>query len=540
MRNIGRKSFVLFYIAILFPAYWIAYWTPAVGTNHDDGIYLVTAKALAEGDDYRIISLPTDPPQTKYPILFPAVLAVGWKMFPDFPANTLILKAIPFLSAILWLWFSYKLIREETGDSDAALVIVLLISTSSQVVYFSTTFMSETFFACIATWALIQLKRLERYDGVAVLPILFSSLLVAASFLTRTVGAPLVAAGTISLFLRRRYAAAAMFLFVCAVLVAPWFLWQVVNSGSSRITDPYYTFSNYRSWTIFGDFNLEQKYDVIAQNVLYLIISPLWLLNLKMNIVGVAVSILLFAFTCGGLINDVRKNIGSLNLYILFYIVIIIGWVWPPTRFLVPIMPLLLAYAYKEFGLCVDFFKLDKVKKYIYVLFVVIIGAQMLDGLLLCTKETLKRQAVSLNTIKFPQEDWRKTAELFKWIRQSTPQDTVLMIGMLDPACYLYTGRKAVRGIPANPYLVYYSHKPETVQEGMELANRIIVYQVKYVVRTPGTFFKEDSIYNDMLDRLVSEYPGALRLVNEGIDPSYRVYEVDQGKLRYALPSGMD
>jgi hypothetical protein len=72
VKNIGRKSLVLFYIAILFPAYWIAFRAPAVGINHDDGIYLVTAKALAEWEGYRIISLPTNPPQTKYPILFPA------------------------------------------------------------------------------------------------------------------------------------------------------------------------------------------------------------------------------------------------------------------------------------------------------------------------------------------------------------------------------------------------------------------------------------------------------------------------------------
>jgi hypothetical protein len=82
VENIGRKSLVLFYIAILFPAYWIAFRVPAVGINHDDGIYLVTAKALAEGEGYRIISLPMDPPQTKYPILFPAgLLPNSWTFF---------------------------------------------------------------------------------------------------------------------------------------------------------------------------------------------------------------------------------------------------------------------------------------------------------------------------------------------------------------------------------------------------------------------------------------------------------------------------
>ena len=36
-----------------------------LGLFHDDGIYAVAAKALADGDGYRIISLPGDPAQTK-------------------------------------------------------------------------------------------------------------------------------------------------------------------------------------------------------------------------------------------------------------------------------------------------------------------------------------------------------------------------------------------------------------------------------------------------------------------------------------------
>ena len=71
MKSVGIKSLFLIFVAILLPAYWLAFRAPAVGIFHDDGIYLVTAKALAEGKGYRIISLPAELPQTKYPILFP-------------------------------------------------------------------------------------------------------------------------------------------------------------------------------------------------------------------------------------------------------------------------------------------------------------------------------------------------------------------------------------------------------------------------------------------------------------------------------------
>ena len=149
MKSFVPKALVAIFFASMLPIYWIAFHAPAVGIYHDDGIYLVTAKALAEGKGYRIISLPGELPQTKYPILFPAVLSVAWKISPRFPENALFLKTIPFLSAMLWLWLSYRLIREETGPQGVALWIVLLTAASSWVVFFSTTFMSETFFACL-------------------------------------------------------------------------------------------------------------------------------------------------------------------------------------------------------------------------------------------------------------------------------------------------------------------------------------------------------------------------------------------------------
>ncbi len=52
------------------------------GVYHDDGIYVSTAQALAEGQGYRLINLPGSPAQSKFPILYPALLAVVWRLWP--------------------------------------------------------------------------------------------------------------------------------------------------------------------------------------------------------------------------------------------------------------------------------------------------------------------------------------------------------------------------------------------------------------------------------------------------------------------------
>ena len=59
------------------------------GMYHDDAVYMVCAKSLADGDGYRILSLPGAPPQSKYPVGFPLFLALLWKVFPVFPGNLL-------------------------------------------------------------------------------------------------------------------------------------------------------------------------------------------------------------------------------------------------------------------------------------------------------------------------------------------------------------------------------------------------------------------------------------------------------------------
>jgi hypothetical protein len=55
---------------------WNARGMPFLGNFSDDGLYLVGAKSLAEGRNYRISSLPGEPYQTKYPPLYPALLAL--------------------------------------------------------------------------------------------------------------------------------------------------------------------------------------------------------------------------------------------------------------------------------------------------------------------------------------------------------------------------------------------------------------------------------------------------------------------------------
>src|SRR5690349_19430698 len=60
---------------------------PGFGDLHDDSLYYVSAKSLADGGGYRIESLPGERSQTKYPPLYPLLLPAAWHIDPQLPHN---------------------------------------------------------------------------------------------------------------------------------------------------------------------------------------------------------------------------------------------------------------------------------------------------------------------------------------------------------------------------------------------------------------------------------------------------------------------
>src|ERR1700736_6254540 len=89
----------LFMLAATPSAYLAWHWRamPQLGFYHDDAIFWIGAKSIAQGHGYKILSIPGQPFQTKYPPLFPALLALAWKWNPSFPAN------LPIATLLTWL-----------------------------------------------------------------------------------------------------------------------------------------------------------------------------------------------------------------------------------------------------------------------------------------------------------------------------------------------------------------------------------------------------------------------------------------------------
>src|SRR5258708_10007366 len=126
---------------------WMAREMPHFGHLHDDSIYFVAAKSMAEGRGYRILSLPGEPFQTKYPPLWPLALAAIWKIDPRFPENlrwgmALAWVMLPAFMALAWPWF--RSIGFAPVIRTTLLAVLVL---SPWVVFLSPTVMSELVFS---------------------------------------------------------------------------------------------------------------------------------------------------------------------------------------------------------------------------------------------------------------------------------------------------------------------------------------------------------------------------------------------------------
>src|SRR5712692_1636786 len=128
---------------------WMAREMPHFGHLHDDSIYWVSGKSIAEGRGYRILSLPGEPFQTKYPPLWPLMLAAIWKIDPRFPENLKLGMALAWLMLPAFLAVTWRWSRTVGFGLPARVAMCALIALGPSVVFFSTSLLSDLAFSAL-------------------------------------------------------------------------------------------------------------------------------------------------------------------------------------------------------------------------------------------------------------------------------------------------------------------------------------------------------------------------------------------------------
>ena len=333
---------------------WLSLSTADFGAFHDDGIYAVTARSLAVTGEYRITSLPGEPYQRKYPIVFPAVLAAVWRIAGDFPANIVWLKAVSLLAGAVFLSLTFGLLRNVGASAWTAAVITGVCAVMPATGESANQVMSELLYGAISIAALWLLERAVRGNPSPGLG-LAAGLVAGLAYQTRSVGLALVLAMILVMACRRRWRVLMAGMVGVGLAVGVCKLWQ---GPASEVPLRYEYYVNYGDWFLR-----------IANDLGWRFVAIVPLKNLMVGVIAV-VRIALpymydlsrsapkqFAVVVGGLLllstlipGWIRRRHEAWAIYLLLYIAIYLVWPYPPVpRFFVPVLPLILLAMWEGF-----------------------------------------------------------------------------------------------------------------------------------------------------------------------------------------------
>lgn len=515
LARIALPSFAAF---ILLQVYWFAISQPSVGLIHDDGIYLVTAKSLAEGHGFRIESLPDDAFQTKYGPVYPSLLAVAWKFFPRFPQNTLLLKLVTAFWLVPWLWFSYLLLTKHLSVSaHAALWICTITAALPASLTASASLMSELPFAAFLALGLLLMARAESEKVASIKTAAACAAALAVAYLTRASGLAFILGGGIPVFRQRNRKARLAYVGISIAAIAGWTGWQIMHPDSYVLPAlRYYTGDAHHDWNVLlAGGPPSQMLQTVVKTAGLIFVGPRPL----MSGLGLLPGTWFLWAGCAAfwvtVFYGVTKPGPRALLYALaIYAAVLLSWRWYPDRFLLPTYPLLLGYAWRGLP------KWGRAP----AIAVCLLGVTV--SLVLFVRAT---DCAQYSTTASEAQRWTSQAAAHEWIKDHAEPGSVIGANY-DPAIYLYTGHPAVRPYVADPE-AYYGRLYSVAEKTRQFEEVLRLFHVRYWIET-GHDGGEDPDYRENIRQASAD--GTVALIASPA-PEVRVFEVqNQGKEEYS------
>ncbi len=512
----------LVFAVALVPVYVCYLLQPAFGYFHDDGVYIVNALSLVSGSGYRTISLPSHLFQTKYPILYPALLSLVWKLFPAFPQNVLAFKSLSMVSAFLWVGAAFRAIRRENASTTVSLWSVLFTLAGPWTIFLSTSVLPDTLFALLSVCAILMLKDGAENDR----KIAMAAALAGCAFLLRSVGAALILSACLFLVTKRRFRRAALFIGISCAVVAPWVIWQSTHAASPDRVDSYYTKLSYAGGQAFH-YSLLEALRVVSLNVPVLLGALCPVAGAPATPVRALVNVFAGMVAVAGLIRFGRWGLPV--IWTVVYCVMLLCWASPSPRYPTAILP----FAFLFLFTAIEKILLKVRPRWMsIVLWTGVAGAGLLYivtnavGLSRLTRLTLESKTPAYSERE--PDDWSKTLQLADWIRSNTPGSAIVAANC-DPAFYLLTQRKSIRLFSADQFELFYDRDPAKQPLGGPdaLRHHLKVHQVEYLVITPMKQYSEASPFEKQLQSLIQADPRAFTLQAQTSDPNYYALKVD-------------
>jgi len=138
--------------------FWQARDIPQLGSM-DGGLYFTAARSLAQQHEYRIVSIPGQPYQTKYPPLYPLLLSLVWRANPAFPGNLPVASLVNWLLWLLFLGLAFVLLGECGLSKAGRWIAWALIAANPTLIYLSSDLLAEVLFSALLLASLLLAER---------------------------------------------------------------------------------------------------------------------------------------------------------------------------------------------------------------------------------------------------------------------------------------------------------------------------------------------------------------------------------------------
>ena len=486
---------------------------PQFGAFHDDAIYLTSAKSLAEGHGYRILSLPGQPYQTKYPPLFPALLALVWKLNPSFPAN------LPWTGLLMWIVLpvylllvrallkQYKFSPIEQGG------LCIIAGFNPMCVLFSFSIMPELLFTSLLLLVLLLAERRTNLSGLA----------AGLAYLTRAAALPLLITVPLALIFRKKYKQAIVFVSVMLPAVAGWQFWTHRHmSPSHDLVTLYYT--NYLGFQVYN-VGLADLPSVIWHNLNAFILAIGKLLLFDLDLFGSKpLERILAVAAITGVVRLARRT-GQLQypLAALVYSAMLLVWHYQPDqRFVFPLYPLLLAGFWMEMRNLFGALRAawhergsDRVAA--------TIGAGVLAAFAVFFAFTTLHVLFRLipDVLASYQSDREHRRPAYQWIAKQLP-GSAKVFAYDDPLLFLYTGHQSCN-LPLPPKLIYYDDvaTDRLVHSIPDFARQ---HRLDYLLVTSDDFYRD--LHQRGIQQLATSLHADPRLARTFSSPNASIYRL--------------
>lgn len=473
-----------------------------LGLFHDDGVYVVAAKSLAERGTYVIESLPGEPAQTKYPPVYSVLLALVWRAVPSFPDNISLLKAVNVVLVAITLFGFGWLARQSLPREPlvTTLVLILMLGTTPGVVTFADYAMSDILFLAIALWCLVASDwtagPVSRRRHVAL------AALIAVAILSRSVGVCLVAAAVLDQLIRGNRGWATFHGVVGIATFAGWYVWA---AGAAGPADPIISYYQLYETSAIGYLRSDPALAVgiVLGNVRLLVdgarlvIGPSF--GLWPALLGLAVP---------GAATLWRAGHRFPFLFATVYGGVVLVHPFAPHRYLLPLLPIFYLSVLHGARTVADWAE-GRPRRVSAVPTVVVLAtaALMLVGNVTWVRHVLSPVPEGHMRGWYGADfgySWEGFEETFDWIRENTtPADRLGTV--YDPMYYLYTGRQAVRPWFHHPETYFYPpDAPDAfVGRPIAVARQLRTLGVSYLVLDPPTGYAEGEAATKLLREIL-------------------------------------